>query len=289
MIRHWVLALLAVFPAMPAMAAETAFQEAALAIPMTDGAGNKLELAGKICVPQGAIKPRVVLHNHGRSDNPRQATMLGCDGQLAQWYLARGFAVAFMQRRGYGATGGRVVEDPAGCGGQVTYVRAALEAARDIAATVTLLSVLPYLRSDGMVVQGHSAGGLATIAFGAFNESRAAALVNFAGGRLCGDVREVWSAAAAMGEASKASVPMLWMYAANDFWWPPGSATPLHQAYTRAGGKATYVGLPAYGNDRTEGHNNIISGAGAADLWGPPLEAYLKERGVMGADGKAAP
>jgi hypothetical protein len=63
----------------------------------------------------------------------------------------------------------------------------------------------------------------------------------------------------------------------------------MHQAYVRAGGKAAYHTLPAYGADRTEGHNNIVSGPGASDLWGPPLEAYLKERGVMGADGKAAP
>lgn len=289
MIRHWVLALLAAFLAAPAAAAETAFQEAALAIPMINGNGNKLKLAGKICVPQGAMKPRVVLHNHGRARNPHQAVMLGCDGQLAQWYMARGFAVAFMQRRGYGATGGRLVEDPAGCGGQFNYIRAALEGGRDIAATVAFLSVLPYLRSDGMVVQGHSAGGLATIAFGAFNDSRAAALVNFAGGRRCGDVNEAWAAAGAIGEASKASVPMLWMYAANDYWWPPDYALPLHRAYTSAGGKATYVGLPAYGNSMMIGHSDIVSGEGASNLWGPPLEAYLKERGVMGADGKAAP
>jgi dienelactone hydrolase len=289
MIRHSVVAgLLGIALVSPAVA-QTAFLEAALAIPMTDGGGNKRDLAGKICLPREAMKPRVVLHNHGRARNLSLAKMLGCDSQMAQWYMARGFAVAFMLRRGYGATGGRIVEDPAGCGGPFNYVRAALEGARDIAATVAFLSVLPYLRSDGMVVQGHSAGGLATIAFGAFNEKRVEALVNFAGGRLCGDVMEVWAAAGAIGEASKASVPMLWMYAANDHWWPPGYAIPLHRAYTSAGGKATYVGLPSYGNSTRTGHDRIVSGAGAADLWGPPLEAYLKERGILGTDGKAAP
>jgi cephalosporin-C deacetylase-like acetyl esterase len=204
-------ALLAVFLASPAIAAD--FQEMALAIPMTDGSGNKLVLAGRLCLPRGVAKPRVVLHNHGRTQPASQAVMLGCDSQLAQWYLGRNFAVSFMLRRGYGANGvGRVIEDPAGCGGRLAYAQAALEGARDIAAAVDFLGVLPQVRNDGMVVQGHSAGGFATIAFAAFNEKKVAALVNFAGGRLCGDVRVVWAAVAALGEASKASpAPMLWM------------------------------------------------------------------------------
>ena len=109
MIRHGVLALLAAFAASPPAAAEIAFQEAALAIPMTDAGGNKRDLAGKICLPQGVSKPRVVLHNHGRVRNPQRGAMMDCGGRMAQWYLARGFAVAFMQRRGYGATGGRII------------------------------------------------------------------------------------------------------------------------------------------------------------------------------------
>jgi dienelactone hydrolase len=290
MIRRWAWGgLLGVFLASPAVA-ETAFQEIRLSIPMTDGSGNQLQLAGKLCLPQGAVRPRVVLHNHGRGNPPSQQVTLGCDSEPARWYLARGFAIAFMLRRGYGATGGRIMEDPSECRGQLGYAGAALEGARDIEATVNFLSVLPQLRPDGMVVQGHSAGGFATIAFSVYKDTRVAALVNFAGGRICGDLRSVLTAAGILGASSADStVPMLWLYAANDFWWPPGAATSLHNAYTRAGGKAEYRGLPAYGKDRTEGHDDIVRGTGSSVLWGPVVEAYLKARGVMGPDGRSAP
>ena len=278
-------ALLAVLVPEPAQA-DTAFEQIALSIPMKDGDGEALKLAGRLCLPQGAVKPRVALLNHPAAIDPARAEMIACDSEQAQWFLARNFAVAVMQRRGFGATGGHVADNPA-CGRKRDAVLSAgLEGARDIEATVAYLASLPQVRPDGMLVQGLSAGGWATIALGAYKDPRVAALLNFAGGRDCGNVNEVASAAFGLGEAS--NVPMLWVYAANDLYFPPSFARAVHQGYTKGGGKADYHALPAYGETRNDGHN-FWNRKGASPVWGPIVEAYLKERGVMGADGKAAP
>ena len=277
--------LLAVFLVAPVFA-DTTFDQSALSIPMTDGSGAHLLLAGRLCLPEGAVKPRVALLNHPNAIDPASDRMIGCDSEQAQWFLARGFAVAFMQRRGFGATGGHQADEPA-CGrARDPVLRAGLEGARDVEATVAYLATLPQLRHDGIVVQGLSAGGWATVAFGALKDPRAAALMNFAGGRSCGDVGEVAAAAAALGGAS--TTPMLWVYAANDLFFPPDFVAAFYKGYTKGGGKADYHPMPAYGETRNDGHN-FWNRKGASAVWGPVVEAYLRERGVMDADGKDAP
>ena len=108
-------ALLATQPAL----ADTAFDDISLTIPMTDAQGRQQHLAGRLCVPQGvAGRVRLVLLNHGSPADsgarPRM-TLGGCSTDVAQWFLARGFAVAFVMRRGYGATGGNFAEDHGNC------------------------------------------------------------------------------------------------------------------------------------------------------------------------------
>ncbi|MBV9549606.1 MAG: hypothetical protein JO256_08055 [Alphaproteobacteria bacterium] len=286
MIRYRGLAmLLAVFQAVPALA-DTAFQDAALSIPMTDGEGAHLQLAGRLCLPQGVVKPRVALLNHPAAIDPAADKLTGCDSEQAQWFLARNFAVAFVQRRGYGATGGAMKENPA-CGrGRDPVLRAGLEGARDVEAAVAFLASVSQLRHDGMVVQGLSAGGWATIAFGALKDPRVAALMNFAGGRSCGSADEVAAAAYGLGGAS--NVPMLWVYRANDMFFQPDFVAAVYKGYTRGGGKADLHAMPAYGPTGNDGHN-FWNRKGASVEWTPIVEAYLKERGVMGPDGKAAP
>ena len=286
MIRYpGLVALLAVFLA-PTAAADTAFEQIALSVPMTDADGAHLQLAGRLCLPLGATRPRVALLNHPAALDPAADKLVACDSEQAQWFLGRGFAVAFVQRRGYGATGGPVKENPA-CGrGRDPVLRAGLEGARDVEATVAYLAVLPQLRHDGMVVQGLSAGGWATIAFGALKDPRVAALMNFAGGRSCGSADEVAAAAYSLGGAS--NLPMLWVYRSNDMSFQPDFVATVYKGYTRGGGKADLHAMPAYGATGNDGHN-FWNRQGASPEWGPIVEAYLKERGVMDATGKAAP
>lgn len=93
----------------------------------------------------------------------------GCDSAPAQWFLARGFAVVFVLRRGYGATGGPWAEGFARCD-TPDYVHAGLESSRDKDATVRYTTSLPQIRADGAVVAGVSAGGRATAAYNGISE-----------------------------------------------------------------------------------------------------------------------
>jgi dienelactone hydrolase len=102
------------------------------------------------------------------------------------------------------------------------------------------------------------------------------AVINFAGGRggahpqvgNCAPQRLVDAAAR---DGSTARIPTLWLYAANDSFFAPALARKMSEAFVRAGGRAEYVALPAFGSD---GHR-VFRSADARALWQPPVEAFL--------------
>ena len=78
---------------------------------------------------------------------------------------------------------------------------------------------------------------------------------------------------------------MLWVYAQNDTFFRPEIAAALYKSFSDAGGKADFHAMPAFGD---EGHH-LFGAKGGSDVWGPLVETYLKQQGVLNADGKAAP
>src|SRR5712671_5821969 len=76
---------------------------------------------------------------------------------LAAWLVARGFAVLVPERPGHGATGGRYLEDQGGCD-EADYAKAGRATADSIAAVLDFMRGQPFLRQDGVVIVGHSAG-----------------------------------------------------------------------------------------------------------------------------------
>ena len=75
---------------------------------------------------------------------------------LAGWLVARGFAVLVLERPGHGATGGKYLEDQ-GCD-EADYARSGRVTADEIAAAAGPLRKQSFIRPEGMVVIGHSAG-----------------------------------------------------------------------------------------------------------------------------------
>ena len=67
---------------------------------------------------------------------------------------------------------------------------------------------------------------------------------------------------------------VLWVYTENDSFFGPRLATALHDAFTRAGGKAEMVRLPAF----TEDGHTLFFGRGGSSIWGPLVERYLAGR-----------
>jgi alpha-beta hydrolase superfamily lysophospholipase len=101
---------------------------------------------------------------------------------LAAWLVSRGFAVLVPERPGHGATGGKYLEDQGGCD-EADYAGAGRVTADVIAAAVGLVRKEPFIRHDGMVMIGHSAGAWGVLALASESPQDVAAIIAFAPGR----------------------------------------------------------------------------------------------------------
>jgi dienelactone hydrolase len=256
-------------------------------VPVADSAGVTHAMRARICRPDVAGQVPVAVINHGSPASPglrRAMQPASCDSEPARWFLAHGYLVMFPLRRGYGASGGELAESSGPCE-QPDYVRAGIESARDVDAAVRYATRLPYARRDGAVVVGQSLGGWATLAYAAWPHPEVAALISMAGGRgghahaeAYANCRPDLLVAAAGAFGRTARTPMLWVYAANDSWFPPGLARAMYAAFTAAGGRATLVQPDFDGGD---GHA-LFYAPGGARVWGPLVAAYLATRASGG-------
>jgi hypothetical protein len=130
------------------------------------------------------------------------------------------------------------------------------------------------------------------LAYGAVSHPRVIALIDFAGGRGGHHNNEPYNncapdalAAAAGYYAKTASTPMLWVYAENDTFFRPRIAAAIYKSNSDHGGKADFHALPPF---KDEGHY-LWGAKGGSTVWGPLVDVYLKQRGALGADGKASP
>jgi len=176
---------------------------------------------------------------------------------LAAWLVARGFAVLVPERPGHGATGGKYLEDQGGCD-EADYAKSGRATADAIAAAMGFARKQPFIRPEGIVVIGHSAGAWGALALAGENPGDVAAIIAFAPGRggrandLPNQVCAPHSLMAAAGEFGKgARVPVTWLVAANDSYFSPALSRQLADAFRKGGGSVDFRVLAAYGS---EGH-----------------------------------
>jgi dienelactone hydrolase len=196
---------------------------------------------------------------------------------LAAWLLSRGFAVLVPERPGHGATGGRYLEDQGGCD-EADFGKAGRATADSIGAALDFMRGQSFIRQDGAVVVGHSAGGWGALALAARNRQDVAAIIAFAPGRgghatdMPNRVCAQHTLLAAAGEFGKtARVPVTWLVAANDTYFSPALSRRMADAFRSSGGKVDFRPLKASGS---EGHwlAETESGVKAA---APELERAL--------------
>jgi dienelactone hydrolase len=260
----------------------TVVREEQYSVSVIDAGGHTLYLKARICRPLGDAPSRLVSINHGTSktNTDRPAMKLGdCRNSAAQWFVTRGFVVAFALRRGYGETGGAWAEDTGGCN-RPDFYRAGLETARDIDAVINFATGLRYVRRDGVVVVGQSAGGWGAIAYNSMPHPKVGAFVVMAGGR--GGHRHdepnqncnpelLIETSGRFGRT--ATTPMLWIYTENDSYFDPSLARALWHAFEGAGGQADLHQLGPFGAD---GHHLFFDPTGYT-VWGPLVERYLAD------------
>jgi dienelactone hydrolase len=230
--------------------------------------------------PPGDGPFRLALIAHASTENAlRRAQMPQPEYRaLAALLLARGFAVLVPERPGHGATGGRYLEDQGGCD-EADYSRAGYATADSITAALDYLRGQSFIRQDGAVIVGHSAGAWGALAMAADGSRRVSAIIAFAPGRgghaddvpnrVCAPQKLI-SSTAEFG--ADARVPVTWLVAADDSYFSPEFSRQLADAFRSGGGKVDFRVLPASGG---EGHWLAQTDAGVK-LAAPELDRALK-------------
>jgi dienelactone hydrolase len=209
---------------------------------------------------------------------------------LAAWLVARGFAVLVPERPGHGATGGKYLEDQRGCD-EADYSHSGRATAEEISVALNYLRGQPFIRPDGAIVLGHSAGGWGALALAAADPSVVSGIVVFAAGRgghandfpnqVCAP-HTLAASAAEFGHAAR--VPVTWLVAANDSYFSPELSRKLANAFRSGGGKVDFQMLAASGS---EGHWLPETEAGVK-IASPELDRALRVPGPGGASKRPA-
>ena len=236
-------------------------------------------MRAKVYRPQrpGAFPLAVINHGSDQNEIRRFNYATPAYPIAAHWFVARGYAVVAPQRPGHGETGGRYLEDQGSCD-DADYLGSGLGTAASIQAAIDYMTAQAFVRRDGTLAIGQSAGGWGALALASRNPPGLAGAINFAGGRggrsdgkpgsNCAPDRLV-AAAARFGATAR--VPTLWLYAQNDSYFAPALAQRMAQAFRAAGGRAAFHLLPALGDD---GHGVMESTEGVA-AWEPVVAEFL--------------
>lgn len=244
-------------------------------------------IAATILRPEGAGPYGAVVLNHGvagsRRERARESSELLIEA--AKVFARRGYVVVMPLRRGFGATGGEMAEDPGTCSNP-DYQRGEYAASQDVMAAYDYARTLSYVDGNRMILAGQSAGGMVSIfAAGTRQPQGLVAVLSFAAGRG-GDpevnpgvpcaVEPIARVMDAVGRNIK--VPVLMQWAENDLFFSPKISRGWFDRFSQAGASgAEYVLQPAFGRD---GHYMFGSTLGVR-YWLPTVEAFLAKHNIQ--------
>jgi dienelactone hydrolase len=247
--------------------------------------GSGYSIAATILRPEGAGPYGAVILNHGVSASARERARESSDLLInsAAVFARRGYVVVMPLRRGFGATGGAMAEDPGSCANP-DYFHAEANAADDVMAAYNYSRRLPYVDGSHMILAGQSAGGMVSVfTAGTRDPQGLVAVLSFAGGRG-GDpdstpgvpcaVEPVARVFEALGK--NIHVPVLLNYAANDLFFSPKVTRGWYERFNAHGANAEYVLQPPFGKD---GHYLFTDTLGVR-YWLPTVESFLARHGV---------
>jgi dienelactone hydrolase len=220
--------------------------------------------------------PMVVITHGTNTPEENKVTFPTIFSSMSIDFARRGWAAVSVTRRGHGRSEGQWSDGYGGCDNP-NYQAAGLSGAQDIIQTVEAMRGKPFVDSTRVLLIGHSAGGLATIAATSLAPKGLVGAINFAGGRgskqpasdaLCASDRLI-GAYGFYGKTSR--VPTLWIYSENDHYFSPALAREMLAAFTKSGGHGELVVGPPYGK---EGHGLVN---GPPELWQDPVDNFLRQ------------
>ncbi len=258
-----------------AAGADVTVQTGWLKVPIGD---RQYRLAVRVFRPSGPGPFPLVVINHGTPISIADARNEKLGFSIASaWFVGQGYVVVVAQRPGFGESDGPYLEESGPCSDR-DYVRDGRQTAAVESAIVETAARIPGVNATRIIVVGQSAGGFGAIALGDAPPPGVVGIISFAGGRggddhehICSGADRLVQAAGTFGQTNK--VPQLWLFAANDHFFPPPIAHRMFDAY-KAGSTAPirFIDLPPFDGD---GHRTL--GYAGASVWASPVSTFLSD------------
>jgi len=246
---------------------------------------NGRPIAATILRPDAQGPFGAVILNHGVSASARERARESSDLLInaAAVFARRGYVVVMPLRRGFGATGGEMAEDPGSCANP-DYKSAEANAADDVMVAYDYARTLPYVDGNRMILAGQSAGGMVALyTAGTRTPPGLTAVLAFAAGRG-GDpdinpgvpcaIEPVARIFDMIGKSIK--VPVLMNYSENDLFFSPKVSREWFDRLNASWSDAEYALQPAFGKD---GHYLFGDTLGVR-YWLPTVEGFLGKHGI---------
>src|SRR5262249_19646527 len=137
-------------------------------------------LEAAIFRPSGGGRVPLAVGSHGSPRNADRRRQMHPDYSiLRSWLRDQGYALIVPMRRGYGSSDGEFSEGIGSCNNP-DYVSSSLTAANDIEAAIRYMRDQAFVNATRIVLVGHSAGGLTSLAAASRGPEGVVAVVNFA-------------------------------------------------------------------------------------------------------------
>lgn len=216
----------------------------------------------------------VMVFNHGSTGSGQSPVLFRrtvSPAVISGYFTARGWMVAFPQRRGRGKSGGCYAEglaaDGSGYSCEAEIALAGFErAVEDLDAVMHGLSLWPDVDPGRMVTGGVSRGGILAIAFAGMRPGLFRGAVNFNGGwlgRACPALEQVNPMLFARGAGGAHET--LWLHGTQDQYYRISHCRSSFETFRAAGGQGRFFALKA-------GHAALFKPA----LWQPHMDLYLE-------------
>src|SRR5947208_1639921 len=246
---------------------------------------NGRTIAATVLRPDAQGPFGAVILNHGVSASARERARESSDLLInaAAVFARRGYVVVMPLRRGFGATGGEMAEDPGSCSNP-DYRGAEANAADDVMAAYDYARSLPYVDGNRMILAGQSAGGMvALFTAGTRTPPGLVAVLAFAAGRR-GDpdinpgvpcaIEPVARVFDMVGKTIR--VPVLMNYSENDLFFIPKWSRQWFERLNSSWQDAEYALQPSFGK---HGHYLFGDTLGVR-YWLPTVEGFLAKHGI---------
>lgn len=226
--------------------------------------------------PDAKPHPLLIL-NHGRAVDPQKRQSRQRMVKLAEWFVGRGFVVLVPTRIGYGPGVSLLDPEYVNACKAVSLERKNIALIRQVNAVHALASTLPEVDASRWVIAGVSLGGYVATTLARHAPPGLAGAINFSGGyggdpdKKRGNPCGAWAWEKELTRpAAGPTVPVLWLYWQNDYFWGDRQPVAWFNAFVAGGGQGEFLQFQALKD--TDGHLGMTK-----DMlhWADPVDRFL--------------